>query len=146
MTLIRWQPREALRLRREVDDLMRTFCGEWGNGNGSDAAWQPRVDVSEAEDGFTVHADLPGVNREDVKVTLHEGVLTIEGEKRRASEEKERGYSWTERAYGRFHRSFSLSQEVDAGRISAAFKDGVLTLALPKAEVVRPKEIEVKVA
>ena len=148
MTLMRWQPREALRLRREIDELARTFWGDRGdgNGNGSEAAWHPRVDVSEAEDGFTVHAELPGVSREDVKVRLEDGVLTIEGEKRNASEEKEKGACRTERTYGRFHRSFKLSSEVDADKISAVHKDGVLTLSLPKAEAARPKEIEVKVA
>ena len=146
MTLVRWQPREALRLRREIDELARTFWGDRGNGNGSEAAWDPRVDVSEAEDGFTVNAELPGVSREDVKVRLEDRVLTIEGEKRKASEEKEKGFYQTERTYGRFHRSFDLSSGVDAGKISATYKDGVLTLSLPKAEAARPKEIEVKVA
>ena len=145
MTLVKWEPRHAFDLRREFDSLIDSFWGSWGDGNGTPGAWHPRVDVSETEDAYVVHADLPGIDRKDISVTLKENVLRIEGEKKRTSEE-DKGFYRSERAFGRFSRSFRLPSALDADKISASYKEGVLSLTIPKAEVAKPKQIEVKVA
>lgn len=146
MTLVRWEPRHAFGLRREFDSLIDSFWGGWGDRNGTPGAWHPRVDVSETEDAYVVHADLPGMGREDISVTFKEHVLRIEGEKVRTSDEKDKGSYRSERAFGRFSRAFTLPATVNADKISASYKEGVLSLTIPKAEVAKPKQIEVKVA
>jgi len=148
MTLVRWQPRAMFDVSREIDRMVNTFWGDFGrNGSGHPSAWRPSVDVKENEDGYVVSADVPGLSREDVKVTLKDGVLTIEGGKQHESDEKaDNGAHWTERHSGKFSRSFRVPDDVDADKVSAACKDGVLNVTLPKAEVAKPKEIEVKVS
>ncbi len=146
MTLVKWEPRHAFALRREFDSMIDTFWGSWGDRNGTPGGWHPRTDVSETEDAYVVHADLPGMDREDISVTFKENVLKIEGEKKRTSEEKDKSFFRSERAFGRFSRSFRLPSTVDVGKISASYKEGVLSLTVPKAEVAKPKQIEVKVA
>ena len=146
MTLVRWRPREVSDVHREIDHLVNTLWGDFGRVNGAGAAWSPTVDATETEDKIVVSAELPGLSREDIKITLKEGVLTIEGEKQSDSESKEENPQWTERRYGKFSRSFNLPSEIDAGKVSAVCKDGVLKLTLPKAEEAKPKEIEVKVS
>ena len=142
MTLVKWNPSTV---DREINNLVRNF---WGPNSltGTGEGWNPRVDISELEDRYEVHAELPGLSKEDIKVNLEDGVLTIEGEKKRSAETNEDSYRRTERVYGKFSRSFNLGDRVSADKISAAYKDGVLTVALPKAEEVKPKTIEVKVS
>ena len=108
--------------------------------------WSPRVEVTEVEDHYEVTAELPGMNREDVKVELNNDVLTISGEKNSMHEKKDRTVHLCERTYGSFSRSFQLPNQIDAGKIVANFKDGILTLSLPKIEEAKPKQIEIKVA
>ena len=148
MTLVRWQPRAMFDVSREIDRMVNTLWGGFGrNGNGHTEAWRPSVDAKENEDGYVVSAEVPGLSREDVKVTLKDGVLTIEGEKAHAADEKaDSGAHWTARHYGKLNRSFRVPDDVDADKVSAVCKDGVLTVTLPKVEAVKPKEIEVKVA
>ena len=143
MRLVRWNPSAALSFGREFDELFGTVCGNRGNSSG---IWQPRVDVTENGSAFVLHAELPGLSREDISVKVKDDVLTIEGEKVRSSEEDDTGAYRSERAYGKFSRSFKLSAKVNAESISAVHKDGVLSLTLPKAEVAKPKEIEVVAA
>jgi HSP20 family protein len=143
MTLVKRNPSA---LDREINNLVRTFWGTPTSFASSGGGWNPSVDIAELDDRYEVHAELPGLTREDISVTLEDGVLTIGGEKKRSSETKEDSYSRTERVYGKFSRSFNLGDRVSADKISAAFKDGVLTVALPKSEEVKPKAIEVNVA
>ena len=106
----------------------------------------PKVDIVENEKNFIVHADLPGLDKKDIKVSVENGVLSISGEKKEEKKEKEKGkYYYYERSYGSFSRSFALPETVKEKDISANFKDGVLELVLKKSEKVKPKEIEVKV-
>jgi HSP20 family protein len=142
MTLVKWNPTT---LDREINNLVSNFWGDTGPLK-TNAGWNPKVDVAEFEDRYEVHADLPGLSKEDINVTLEKGVLAIEGEKKRSSETKSGDYLRTERDSGKFSRTFNIGDRVDASKISAAYKDGVLTLGLPKAEVVKPKAIEVKVS
>lgn len=143
MTLVKWNPTT---LDREINHLVKTIWGGPRSYGSGPSGWSPRVDVTELDDRYEVHAELPGLSKEDLSVTLEEGVLTIEGEKKRASETDEKAYSRTERVYGKFSRSFNLNDRVSSDKISAGYKDGVLTVELPKAEEVKPKAIEVKVS
>lgn len=146
MALIRWQPRELYDLRRDVNQLFDSF---WGNGENEPTqptVWRPSVDISEREGEFTVTVDLPGIRREDLDVTVVNGRLTIKGERRHEKEEKDATTHRVERAYGTFTRSFDLPTAVAADKISAAYRDGVLTVVVPKAEEAKPKQIEVRVS
>ena len=143
MTLVKRNPNA---LDREINNLVRTFWGTPTTFATSDSVWSPRVDIAELEDRYEVHAELPGMSKDDIKVTLEDGVLTIGGEKKRSTETNEDSFRRTERVYGKFSRSFNLGDRVSADKISASFKEGVLTVALPKADEVKPKAIEVKVA
>ena len=147
MALIRWQPRELFDLRRDMSQLFDSF---WGNGDEPEYAkvsvWRPSIDIAEHEGDFTVTADLPGIKREDLDVSVVNGRLTIRGERRQEKESKEGSVHRVERAYGTFTRSFDLPTAVAADEITAAYRDGVLTVVVPKAEEAKPKQIEVKVS
>lgn len=108
--------------------------------------WAPSVDIIEDEKEWLVKADLPEVKKEDVKVTVENGVLTITGERKFEKEEKDKKYRRIERAYGNFLRSFTLPDAADGAKVSAEFKDGVLKVHLPKSEKARPKAVDVKVS
>jgi len=122
-------------LRRTVDD-----------DGGFFADFSPAVDVQETDKEYIVKADLPDVKKEDVKVGIEDGVLTLEGERKQEKEEKNKKFHRVERAYGKFVRRLALPTEVDAQKVAAEFKDGVLNVHLPKAETVKPRAIAVKVA
>lgn len=109
------------------------------------AAWVPLVDVSETDGSFVIKAEIPEVRKEDVKVTVENGMLTLQGERRQEKEEKGRRFHRIERSYGSFVRSFDLPANVDASKIKADFKDGMLCVELPKTEKAESKAIDVKV-
>ncbi len=106
-------------------------------------AWAPPVDISEDEHGLVFTAELPGFDKENVRISVEDGRLTITGERRQ--ERKDEEYHRLERVYGKFERSFSLPTNVDPEKISASLKDGVLTLSVPKREEAKPRQIEVNV-
>ncbi len=108
----------------------------------------PAVDIKEEEDRYLIQVDLPGVDPQDVEVTLENNVLTIRGERKTEAEEKREGYYRVERVYGSFFRSFTLPAEVDEEKIEASYKDGVLTISVPKRPeaVKKAKKIEIKAA
>jgi HSP20 family protein len=108
--------------------------------------WAPMVDITEDKNEYLIKADLPEVKREDLHVTVENGVLTVTGERKFEKEEKDKKYHRIERAYGSFVRSFSVPDDADDSKVSAQFKDGVLTVHLTKSEKARPKSIEVKLA
>jgi HSP20 family protein len=109
------------------------------------ADWIPTVDISESDGEYLIKAELPEVKKEDVKVTVENGVLTLQGERRQEKEEQGKKYHRIERSYGSFVRSFTLPEAVDESGVKAEYKDGVLNLHLPKTEKVKPKAIDVKV-
>jgi HSP20 family protein len=117
-----------------------------GKENLTVADWVPTVDISESDGEYLIKAELPEVKKEDVKVTVENGVLTLQGERRQEKEEKSKRFHRVERSYGSFVRSFSLPESVDESSVKADYKDGVLNLHLPKSEKVKPKAIDVKVA
>ena len=106
----------------------------------------PRVDIEESENSYAIKADLPGLDKKDVSVTIDNGVLRIEGEKKQEYKQEKNKYYHYERSYGKFCRTFALSDSVDPEKISAAMNNGVLELAIPKNEKAKPKAIEVKVS
>jgi HSP20 family protein len=108
--------------------------------------WFPVVDIKENKDEFAVLAELPGMKKEDVHITFSDGKLVIEGERKKEQEENEANYHRVERSYGKFCRTFQLPSGIQANKIAADFKDGILKIKLPKSEEVKPKEIEVKVS
>jgi HSP20 family protein len=110
------------------------------------AEWAPLVDISEDDKEYLIKAELPEVKKEDVKVTAEEGTLTIMGERKFEKEEKGKKYHRVERAYGSFVRNFSLPDDASPAKVSAEFKDGVLTVHLAKDAKAKPQHIEVKVA
>jgi HSP20 family protein len=110
------------------------------------ADWTPSVDISETEGEYQIKAEIPDVKKEDVKITLEDGVLTIQGERKHEKEEKGKKFHRIERSYGSFARTFALPDVIEVDQVKAEFKDGVLSLHLPKSEKAKPKAIEVKVA
>ena len=150
--LTRWDP------FKEMEDLQGRFAKMFGltptrtpSGSGRElmthAEWAPSVDIAEDDKEWLVKADLPEVRKEDVKVTVENGVLTITGERKFEKEEdKDRRYHRIERSYGVFLRSFSLPDGADGSKVAAEFTDGVLRVHLPKNERAKPKTVEVKVA
>jgi HSP20 family protein len=146
MTLVRWTPeaRMTANVRDSFDEMIRGFFGDpWVRG--SVREWTPATDVTEEEHQYSVTIDLPGLKRDDIKISVANGMLTVSGERKRESESKEQGYVRVEREHGSFARTFTLPRTVDGKRIEASYKDGVLTIALPKSEDARPKSIDVKV-
>ncbi len=149
MALVRWDPFREL---EEVSDrLNRMFARPATRAaNGKEtmivADWTPSVDISESEGEYQIKAEIPDVKKEDVKVTLEDGVLTIQGERKHEKEEKGKKYHRIERSYGSFVRTFSLPDVIDEDKVKAEFKEGVLNLSLPKSEKAKPKAIDVKVA
>jgi HSP20 family protein len=110
------------------------------------SGWSPAVDVQETDHEYVIKADLPDVKKEDVKVQLLDGALTIEGERQQEKEEKGKKFHKIEREFGKFLRRFTLPNEVDASKVQADFKNGVLNVHLPKSATSKPKAIEVKVS
>lgn len=142
-----WSPfRDLVSMQREVGRLFDGLFGDLDGDGNYVTSWSPRADVIENSESYVIKAELPGVNKNDVKITLRENVLTIKGEKKHEKEEKDHNLHRVERSYGSFERSFSLPSNVKSDKIDAAYKDGVLTVTLPKAEEAKPKEIEVKAA
>jgi HSP20 family protein len=109
-------------------------------------AWVPPVDVHENAETLVVKAELPGMKKEDIQVTLHDGLLSISGERKSDVEQKEGETHRTERFFGRFQRSITLTAPVNADKIEASYKDGVLTVTLPKTEEAKPRQIEVSLS
>lgn len=105
--------------------------------------WRPSADISETDDSFEVRVELPGVTKDDVHISVKDSLLTIKGEKRQEATDDSKDYRRVERRYGSFERRFSLPPKVEADNIKADFKDGVLTLSIPKPEDVKPKEIPI---
>jgi HSP20 family protein len=145
--LTRWQESGVGRLSNLQDELQRLFESPWGELARAQQflrGWNPAVDLYEDKDNIFVKAELPGLKKEDIDVSLEDGVLTISGE--RKGEEKTEGQETrrNERFYGQFRRSITLTSEVKADQVTANYKDGVLTITLPKVEAAKPKQIEVK--
>lgn len=131
-----------------MDRIFDDFFGRWPaflRAESRDWDWRPPVDISETDDNVEIRAEIPGLSEKDVSVSVTDNVLTLKGEKKHESEVNEENYHRVERAYGHFHRSFTLPANLQTDNAKATFKDGVLTLSIPKAEEVKPKEIKISV-
>lgn len=131
------------------NEMGRVFGDLFGFHEGGtdveETSWMPTVDISEAENSFDIRAELPGVSENDVNVSVTDNVLSIKGEKHHEAETDGKNYHRVERRYGGFQRSFTLPRHVETSDIKAGFKDGVLTLTIPKAEVAKPTEIPISI-
>ena len=148
MTLIRWTPgREIVGIQGEMNRMFDNFFGAPRRAEKDDRVlyWTPRVDVEEADDQFVVTAELPGLNKDDVKIEVKDHVLTFTGEKKAENEKKDRNIHLYERTYGKFCRTFTLPDNVDVDKIEAGFKDGILHIDIPKTEEAKPRQVEVQV-
>ena len=155
MSIVRWNPArelatfpgDVINMQREINKMFDNFFrgGTLEDGSLGSSVWTPAVDVEERDDEYQVKVELPGVNKDDVKITMQDNVLTIRGEKKQEKESKNSNYHRVERSYGSFQRSFTLPTSVKHDKIEASYKEGILTIGLPKAEDAKPKQIEVKV-
>ena len=147
MTLVKYNPTNSLfGLKSNMDKLFDEFFGlDKGIWPESTLSVVPAVDLEETEDAFKITADLPGMTKKDIKITLENNVLSISGEKKAEREEKDKNYHRVERSYGKFHRAFELPGAVNRDKIEAEYKDGILSISVPKTEEAKPKQIEVKV-
>ena len=139
--------RPRLRAFGDFDDLFgRFFESPWAIQEADSKAFVPAVDVSENENAYRIKADIPGVRKEDLSVSVQGGILTITGESKYEDEEKKEGrVIRQERRYGKYSRSMRLGKDVDTTAVKAEYKDGVLELTLPKLEEVKPKKIAIDV-
>jgi HSP20 family protein len=135
-------------LRREMDRVFDRFFDFEPGWGGLEAAgeWAPKVDLSETKDAFVVRAEIPGVEQKDIQVSLQDQMLTIKGEKAKEKEEKDEHYHRTERSYGAFARAMRLPAAVDASKVTASFKDGVLIVTLPKTPAAKGTTVPIKAA
>lgn len=148
MALIRWTPfRSVMSFRDEMDRLLDDFYGRMAQpGESANGKWLPVMDVSETEDSVIACLELPGLKKEDIRVSVHDDILTVSGEKKQEKTEEGENVRRVERSYGFFKRTVSLPAQVDADKVKAAFKDGVLKVTLPKLESEKPKEIQIQVS
>ncbi len=155
MAIERWKPTRTLspwRMFHEMEEAGRRFDSIfddaflpaiWRRFPTMERDWTPAIEVLEKEDRYIVKAELPGIKKEDVEVSLHEDILTLKGEKKVETEGTEDDYRWTERSYGSFYRTVMVPAKVDSEKIEARYEDGVLEIDLPKVPEIKPKKITV---
>lgn len=152
MSLMRWRPgRDISTIRDEMnrlfDDFFTSFPSIFSERKRGllEGEWAPNIDVAETDENVVVTAELPGVNQNEVEITVVNDVLTLKGEKKEEKEIKKENYHRVERSYGSFQRSISLPTGVQADKAKANYKDGVLTVTIPKIEEAKPKSIKINV-
>ena len=148
MNLMKWDPFREL---EEVSNRLNRVFGRplarlEPNEMMTMADWTPSADISETDTAYLIKAEIPGVNKEDVKVSIENGMLTIQGERKMEKEEKGKKYHRIERSYGSFMRSFRVPDDADESAVKAEFKDGVLNVTLNKSAKAKPKAINVSVS
>ncbi len=147
MAIVRFEPfRNLVTSQSEFDRFIReAFSPALGEGEVSTRTWAPPVDIYENGDSLVLKAELPGVNPDDVEIRVEDNTLYLKGERKFEKEVKEQNYHRVERSYGTFTRTFSLPNSIDADKVTANYKDGVLTLTMPKKEEAKPKTIKINV-
>ena len=149
MNLVKWDPFREL---EDVSNRLNRIFGqslarsESGQNMLAVADWAPSVDISETDSEYLIKGEIPGVKKEDVKVTIQDGMLTIQGERRQEKEEKGKKFHRIECSYGSFARSFRVPSDADESSVKAEFKDGMLNVTLAKSEKAKPKSINVSVS
>ena len=146
--IIRWNPEADLfrgRMDRMFNEMLQNVWGVAPTSEGvAPRAWAPAVDIRETEEALVLSAELPGLTREEVEITLDNNVLTLAGERKLEKDAKGETWHRVERAYGSFSRSFTLPASVRTDRVEAVFADGILTVTLPKMEESKPRRISIK--
>jgi HSP20 family protein len=153
MALIRFNPvQELLSVERDFSRLFNEFESRFGfparhkvDEDLANAVWTPMADIYEDGNGYQLKLDLPGMKKEDVKISFQDGLLKVSGERAQEKEEENGKYHRVERVYGKFFRSFNLPKEIEVDNINAEFQNGQLTITIPKAEASKPKVLEIKV-
>lgn len=148
-TLTRWNPaRDLEEIQSRLSNVLGlpTFRKDGDRDLTTLTEWAPPVDITEDDKEYLIKTELPEVRKEDVKVTVENGILSISGERKFEKEAKGKKYHRVERAYGNFVRSFGLPDDVDANKVDAKFSDGVLTVHVAKSEAAKPKQVEIKVS
>ena len=138
MAMVHWTPFGTA-------DLLDTFFSRAANAAPATRAWLPAVDMHETKDDLVLNVEVPGVSEKDVKVTINGDLLSIRGERRVDDEAKDRQYLHVERVYGQFERLVQLPMEVQADKVKATYRDGLLQITLPKAEELKPREIKIDI-
>ena len=154
--LMRWEPFTRWNPLKELDEMekrLSTIFGRSPMGSAGEkkeaiavTEWSPLVDITEDDKEYVVKAEIPDMKKEDIKINVHDDVLTVSGERKYEKEEKGKKFHRVERAYGSFMRSFALPENADGSKINAEYKDGMLKVHLPKSEQAKQKAIEVKIA
>ncbi len=146
MDIARWDPfKEISNLREEIDRIFDSFVGRVPATAEREYTWLPAINLEETDDEFIVKVELPGMKKEDVKISVSEDALTISGERKMEKEEKGKTYHRVEMAYGKFQRTITFPVEVKPDKAKATYKDGILTITVPKSEKARPREIEIEI-
>jgi len=148
MTLMRLRGLNDLDvLRKEMDSVLNSFMGDVSpTREDTSTSWYPMVDIYESDDKYVISAEFAGVDKNDVKINISENNLTLKGEKKETEiKDKNSRYHRRERVYGNFQRTFSLPNQIDPNAVTADFKNGLLTITLPKKEEVKPKEIPISI-
>ncbi len=146
--LTRWDPMQDI---QEFEKRLSSWMGKPELSKNRDKEsmrvmdWAPSVDITEDDKEYLIKADLPEIKKEDVKISVEDGVLAISGERKYEKEEKGKKYHRVERSYGSFERSFSIPADAEEEKVSAQFADGVLMVHLPKGEMAKPKRLQIKV-
>lgn len=142
-TIARWNPAQQAAAR---EPFFRLFDTYFSDANGEDLAsrtWTPPVDIQETDEAYRLHAELPGLKKEDVQITLENNVLRLSGERKFEKDVKQDSYHRIERVYGTFSRSFALPHQVSSDKVEAKFDNGVLSIVVPKAEQAKPRRITI---
>ena len=154
MAIVRFRPfgnavdpfREFGDVQSEMNRLFDTFLGRGGQQGAMERVWAPAIDMYETKDELVVTAELPGLNEKDIHLSINGDMLSVRGERHWNQEAKQDTYYRTERWYGKFERTLPLPMPVQAEKVKASYRDGVLTVKLPKVEEIKPKEIKIDVA
>lgn len=142
--MTRWTPfSHSLATRDPLVRFMEDFFNGEATQELSNRTWSPAVDIRETDDAYLVHAELPGLTKDDIQITLENNILKLTGERRFEKDVNEEQFHRIERAYGTFTRAFSLPSRVNGDKVKANFKDGVLTITVPKVEEAKPRKIDI---
>jgi HSP20 family protein len=145
MQIVRWDPfRDRIAFGTKLGRTADASCAS--GGADSYGTWAPPVDIFEKDDQLVFRAEVPGVAKDQLNVRIENGVLSLDGERKQESEINEENAYRLERTFGRFTRSFTLPTTVDANKVTATFKDGILEVNVPKAESAKPKQVQIQVA
>ncbi|MFL6261484.1 MAG: Hsp20/alpha crystallin family protein [Thermoanaerobaculia bacterium] len=139
----RWNPNAAYLSREPFARLFESFFNEAQGEEVSNRTWVPPVDIQETADGYRLQAELPGLTRDDINITLENNVLRLSGERKLEKDVRKESFQRIERTYGAFSRAFALPQQVNGEGVQAACENGVLTITVPKAEQAKPRKIEI---